>query len=225
MKNMTFDLIIFDCDGTLVDSLDGIARAAQRALDELGYHRNLSHDDIAQVVGLSLDEAMAVLMPDADPEFRTRAVQGYKRHYQTMADGRELLAPLFPGVRDTLETLEAAGIVMGVATGKSLRGLQRTFQEHDLARFFSAVMTADQAPSKPHPAMVENILRATGFSASQTLMVGDTLYDIEMGRNAGTYTAAVTYGCHSRARLAEARPDHWLETMPELLAIAGARAP
>ncbi|MBF0126514.1 MAG: HAD-IA family hydrolase [Magnetococcales bacterium] len=216
-----FGLVIFDCDGTLVDSLDGIARAARLALEELGMPRAFTHARIAQVVGLSLDEAMEALLPECDREVRQRAVLGYKRHYLDLVERKALHAPLFPGVRETLLALRGADVALAIATGKSMRGLERTLQEHDLADFFQVLMTADQAPSKPHPAMVETILRATGFSASQTLMVGDTLYDLEMGRNAGVKIAAVTYGCHPREQLARAQPDHWLDDLTELLPLMG----
>ncbi|MBF0438763.1 MAG: HAD-IA family hydrolase, partial [Magnetococcales bacterium] len=184
-------------------------------------HRDFTHTQIAQVVGLSLHEAMAKLIPEASPEFWEKAVLGYKAHYQRLADGGALTAPLFPGVRETLMALQNAGVVMAVATGKSLRGLERTLHEHQLNGFFQALMTSDQAPSKPHPAMVENILQATGFSASQALMVGDTLYDLEMGRKAGVKIAAVTFGCHTPEQLATTYPDHWLERMDDLLPLFG----
>lgn len=216
-----FELVIFDCDGTLVDSLDGIARSANQSLEELGMAAHFTHNQIAQVVGLSLDEAMEVLLPDTSLEFRDRAVLGYKSHYKRMADAGELTAPLFPGVKETLIGLQNAGVVMAVATGKSLPGLKRTLEEHDLACFFQALMTADQAPSKPHPAMIENILHSVGFSASSALMVGDTLYDLEMGRNAGVKIAAVTYGCHTREQLARLQPDYWLENLMDLLVLVG----
>lgn len=216
-----FPLVIFDCDGTLVDSLDGIARSANQALRELGMQQTFTHAQIAQVVGLSLDESMLVLLPEATPEFRAQAIKGYKSHYQRMADQGELTAPLFPGARETLTALHQGGVTLAVATGKSLKGLQRTLHEHDLAHFFSVLMTADQAPSKPHPAMVENILHAVGLPARNSLMVGDTLYDLEMGRHAGVKTAAVTYGCHSREQLAIGVPDYWLDSLTEVLPVVG----
>ncbi len=216
-----FPLIIFDCDGTLVDSLDGIARSANLALAELGIETTWTHAQIAQVVGLSLNEAMQTLIPDASETLRADAVKGYKKHYQRLADQGALVSPLFPGTRETLNALQDRGVTLAVATGKSLRGLQRTLQEHQLDHFFQFLMTADQAPSKPHPAMVETILRDSGFSTSQTLMVGDTLYDLEMGRNAKVKIAAVTFGCHTPEQLALIAPDYWLNSLPELLQLTG----
>ncbi|MBF0339524.1 MAG: HAD-IA family hydrolase [Magnetococcales bacterium] len=218
---LPFDLVIFDCDGTLVDSLDAIARSANLALVEVGHSEGLPRERIAEVVGLSLHEAMAVLMPDTPDALRDRAVAAYKHHYARLADGNAFQTPLFPGVRETLTALRARGITLAVATGKSRRGLERTLLEHDLQEFFAAFMTSDQAPSKPHPAMIEKILDATGCLSGRTLMVGDTVFDLEMGHNAGVRTAAVTFGCHGRERLAQARPEFWLERLPDLLPVVG----
>ncbi|MBF0191109.1 MAG: HAD-IA family hydrolase [Magnetococcales bacterium] len=219
--SIRYDLVIFDCDGTLVDSLDGIVRSVNLALVEVGLEEALPRERIAGVVGLSLFEAMSVLLPEYSPEWRARAVAAYKSHYQRLADGGELTTPLFPGVRATLESLRDHGITMAVATGKSLRGLERTVREQRLQGFFEVLMTSDHAPSKPHPAMIEQILAATGAAANRSLMVGDTVFDLEMGRHARVETAAVTFGCHDRRRLAEAAPDHWLDRLPELLPIVG----
>ncbi|MEO5355531.1 MAG: HAD-IA family hydrolase, partial [Magnetococcus sp. XQGC-1] len=141
------------------------------------------------------------------------------------ADAGELVTPLFPGVRTVLETLHNANVEMAIATGKSMRGLQRTLREHNLNTFFHSLQTADVARSKPDPEMIENILRETGSNPKETLMVGDTTFDIEMGHQAGVITCAVTYGCHSRERLAQARPHHWLERMADLPALLGLKIP
>ncbi|MEO5346455.1 MAG: HAD-IA family hydrolase [Magnetococcus sp. YQC-9] len=220
-----FDLVIFDCDGTLVDSLDAIVRSANLALAEVGEGLVLSHTRIASVVGLSLHEAMAVLMPEGSTEQHARAVDAYKCHYKKLADGGELPTPLFPGVRMVLDSLRQAGVTLAVATGKSLRGLERTLREQGLEGYFEVLMTADQAPSKPHPSMIEQILDATGCSRARTLMVGDTVYDLEMGRNAGVRTAAVTFGCHGREELAACQPDYWIEEMETLLNVVGVAWP
>ncbi|MBF0263192.1 MAG: HAD-IA family hydrolase [Magnetococcales bacterium] len=222
--SLRYDLVIFDCDGTLVDSLDGIVRSANLALAEAGGGPHLSMASIAAVVGLSLHEAMGVLMPEASEACRDQAVAAYKSHYQRLADGGELTTPLFPGVRATLDQLRRHGVTLAVATGKSLRGLERTLREQRLEGIFAVLMTADQAPSKPHPSMIEQILAATGHAPERCLMVGDTVYDLDMGRNAGVRTAAVTFGCHGREELAGSRPDHWLERMPDLLPVVGVAA-
>ncbi|MBF0614734.1 MAG: HAD-IA family hydrolase [Magnetococcales bacterium] len=221
MPGLAFDLVVFDCDGTLVDSLDGIVHAARLALAEMDGAPEVSREQIAAVVGLSLHQAMAVLLPEGSPALLDQAVGAYKRHYQHLADGGELTTPLFPGVRVTLEQLRDQGVTMAVATGKSLRGLERTLREQRLEGLFAVLMTSDQAPSKPHPAMIEQILAATLCAPDRTLMVGDTDYDLIMARHAGVRSAAVTYGCHDRIRLARAHPDYWLEQLPDLLPVVG----
>lgn len=219
-----YDLIIFDCDGTLVDSLAGIARSAHLALTEVGFAEGISLPAVAEVVGLSLERAVATWIPDADPQMQHQVVSAYKRHYQTLADAGQLANPLFPGVRTVLETLQQAEIVLAIATGKSIRGLQRTLRDHDLGGFFHFLKTADDARSKPDPDMIEKILQETWADPAKTLMIGDTTFDIDMGHRAGVATCAVTYGCHDRDRLARSHPHHWLDRMADLPALIGLEA-
>lgn len=214
--NTDFKLIIFDCDGTLVDSLDGIARSAQLALDAMGYERILAHSEVAQVVGLSLAQAFEKILPDAGRDEITRGVTLYKEHYKHLADSGQLSTPLYPGVRETLQTLKNSGYTLAVATGKSLRGLQRNLDELDIGAFFSCLRTSDHAPSKPNPEMLYQVLTATGFAPEKALIIGDTDYDMNMGRAAGVKTCAVTFGCHSREQLALCQPDYWLDNMSDL---------
>lgn len=216
-----YELVIFDCDGTLVDSLASIAQSANLALIEAGLTEGIPQHAVAEVVGLSLEKAIATWLPTATAEVQQQVFSAYRRHYQSLANTGQLVAPLFPGVRSTLESLKKAGITLAVATGKSTKGLQRTLQEHNLDGFFQSLQTADTARSKPDPEMIEQILAETGFSPSQTLMVGDTTFDIEMGAQAGVTTCAVTYGCHSRAKLAQAKPHHWLDQMADLPPLLG----
>lgn len=216
-----FDLVIFDCDGTLVDSRANIARIMNMALADAGLGDDHPEERIGAVVGLSLPEAMRVLLPDEDETRRQGVIACYKAHYKRLADAGELRDALFPGVRETLERLREAGILMAMATGKSMRGVERSLAEHQLQPFFAFLKSADCAPSKPHPGMVEQILAESGQSPRRTLMVGDTEFDLLMGRHAGVVTCAVTYGCHDAARLATARPDHWIHRMTELLPLVG----
>ncbi|MBF0455815.1 MAG: HAD-IA family hydrolase [Magnetococcales bacterium] len=211
-----FKLIVFDCDGTLVDSLDGIVRSAQLALAEMGHEQILRPSDVAEVVGLSLVQAFEILLPGATSRENTEAVALYRKHYKHLADAGQLSTPLYPGVRETLQRLQAAGLVMAVATGKSLKGLERNLQELDLGAYFSCLRTADHAPSKPNPEMLFQVLAETGFTPQEALMVGDTEFDLNMGRGAGVKTCAVTFGCHSRQRLALCQPDFWLDRMSDL---------
>ncbi|MEO5376352.1 MAG: HAD-IA family hydrolase [Magnetococcus sp. DMHC-6] len=219
--NQPVELIIFDCDGTLVDSLAGIAQSARLALEEMGISRHINNDEVASVVGLSLEEALAQLLPGQTRGTILKVADRYRFHYKRLADSGQMTAPMFPGVKETLEKLKNSGILLGVATGKSLKGLLRCLNEHDLTPYFAAMATADDAPSKPHPGMIEIILSETGIQPDRTLMVGDTDFDIQMGQQAGVQTCAVTYGCHSRERLAESVPDFWLDQMDHLPAQLG----
>jgi phosphoglycolate phosphatase len=219
--NTKFKLIIFDCDGTLVDSLDGIVRSAQLAMNDMGYKRILAHSDVAQVVGLSLIQAFEQILPEADPEEVERGVALYKAHYKHLADGGELTTPLYPGVRETLLQLQEAGFVLAIATGKSLQGLQRNLRDLDIGHFFTCLRTADHAPSKPHPDMLLQVLAQTGFPPQEALMVGDTNFDLDMGRAARVKTCAVTFGCHSKEQLAMSQPDYWLAKMNDLPHLLG----
>ncbi|MBF0380731.1 MAG: HAD-IA family hydrolase [Magnetococcales bacterium] len=216
-----FKLIIFDCDGTLVDSLDGIVTSAQLALDDMGYNRTLAHSEVAQVVGLSLLQAFQKILPNASPSEVERGVALYKTHYKRLADGGEFTSPLYPGVIDTLKQLHSSGLVLAIATGKSLKGLQRNLNELKFGEFFSCLKTADHAPSKPNPEMLLQILNETGFFPHDALMVGDTDFDINMGRAAGMKTCAVTFGCHGKEQLALSRPDYWLDNMADLPGLIG----
>ncbi|MBF0132629.1 MAG: HAD-IA family hydrolase [Magnetococcales bacterium] len=218
---MLFDLVIFDCDGTLMDSLDGIWRGVNRAVRSQGMHRPFSHAEVATIVGLSLPNAFAHLLPDAGEETWEALTVAYKQQFRKLASEGVPEPPLFPGVLTTLQCLHDAGLVLAVATGKSMAGLSRSLGAYDLEKYFSFYQTADSAPSKPHPGMVIQILADSGLSASRTLMVGDTDFDMIMGRNAGVFTCAVTFGCHDRERLAAATPDFWLDHMHDLPSLLG----
>lgn len=218
---LDYDLVIFDCDGTLVDSLASIAQSANLALIEAGFTDGIPQHAVAEVVGLSLEQAVTSWIPTAEAQVLQQVVAAYKKNYQKLADAGVLATPLFPGVRAVLETLQRSHVTMAIATGKSLRGLQRTLREHALEGFFHALKTADDCRSKPDPEMVERILLETWADPARTLIVGDTSFDIEMGRRAGITTCAVTYGCHDRTRLAQAQPHHWLERMADLPALIG----
>ncbi|MBF0146340.1 MAG: HAD-IA family hydrolase [Magnetococcales bacterium] len=218
---MRFDLVIFDCDGTLMDSLETIWRGVNLAMETQGLERRFDAKEVATIVGLSLERAFAQLLPESSPEVWHALTRSYKEQIRRLIQQGLPESPLFPGVRATLTRLHAAGIVLAVATGKSMAGLQRSLKAHDLDRFFTFFQTADTAPSKPHPAMVTQILADSGLSASRTVMVGDTDFDMLMGQKAGVATCAVTFGCHSRERLAITNPDFWLDHMERLPVILG----
>ncbi|MFC2968895.1 HAD-IA family hydrolase [Acidimangrovimonas pyrenivorans] len=198
-------LVVFDVDGTLVDSQKDILDAMARAFEAEGY---AVPDDAAVLasVGLSLPEAMAQLAPDLDAAARSGLVSAYRDGFLTSA--RHVEPPLYPGVRDTLAALRARPeLLLGVATGKSRRGLDHILVAHDLEGVFLSTQVADDHPSKPNPSMLLAALRETGAEACNAAMVGDTEYDIAMGRAAGFATVGVSWGYQPVDRLQAAGAD------------------
>ncbi|MBF0435151.1 MAG: HAD-IA family hydrolase [Magnetococcales bacterium] len=216
-----FDLVIFDCDGTLMDSLEGIWQTVNLAMQAQNLGKRFDRHEVAEIVGLSLETAFSHLLPRANSELCRTMALAYKEEFRKSTLTGMPEAPLFPGVETTIKQLHQAGLVLGVATGKSLAGLQRSLRAHCLEPYFTFCQTADSAPSKPHPAMITHILDQSGLSPDRTLMVGDTDFDIIMGRNAGVKTCAVTFGCHNKMRLEKAMPDYWIDQMTELPVILG----
>lgn len=188
-------LVVFDCDGTLVDSQHGIVGAMAAASQALG----LAVPEAAavrHVVGLSLDEAIRRLFPDGDPGQWDAVAHHYKSAFAGFRREAEFQEPLFPGILAVVELLDRRGFLLGIATGKSLRGLTATLDRHGLSDVFTTLQTADQGPGKPHPGMLHRAMADAGVEAAATVMVGDTTYDIEMGRNAGTAVIGVGWGYH-----------------------------
>ncbi len=202
MNAHAYELIIFDWDGTLMDSAAQIVRCFERAFADA---KVPSPGDraIRHIIGLGLTEAVAVLLPHADAATRTLVSDRYRGYFMAL-DTSEL--PLFTGVREGLQALIARGHLLAVATGKSRRGLDRVLANTGLADLFVVTRCADEAYSKPHPQMLEDILDRTGMGASQAIMVGDTTYDLIMARTAGVAGLAVSYGTHTRDQLLAEAP-------------------
>ncbi|MEL6235548.1 MAG: HAD-IA family hydrolase [Pseudomonadota bacterium] len=216
-------LIVFDFDGTLVDSQRLILAAMGRAFAECG----LAAPPDAQVlgiVGLSLPQAFKRLRPDLPGKTIAALTAGYKLAFGHLRDaakregGGAGTSPLYPGARAALARLSSWGpeTLLGIATGKGRRGLDDLMTEHDLGGFFTTLQTADLHPSKPHPAMLEACLAETGVAASRAVMVGDTAFDIEMGRAAGYRTIGVAWGYHPVADLHAAGADDVIESFDSL---------
>jgi phosphoglycolate phosphatase len=190
-------LALFDCDGTLVDSQANICAAMEECFAESG----LAAPDraaVRRIVGLSLPNAIAVLAPDQDHH---ALAEGYKRCFQRMrAEGR-VEERLYDGIPEALAALEAEGWLLGVATGKSDRGLRLVLEHHGLAHRFVTLQTADRHPSKPHPAMIEAAMAEAGADTATTVMIGDTSYDIRMAHNAGVRAIGVAWGYHEAKEL------------------------
>lgn len=200
-------LVVFDVDGTLVDSQADILGAMTLAFDAEGLPAP-SRKDVLGIVGLSLDVAMRVLAPEAETAVQTRLVQGYKDAYMTLRAeaGAAASSPLYPGAREALDALHARpNVLLGVATGKSRRGLDKLIEAHGLDRYFVTQQVADFHPSKPHPAMLEAALEETGIDAADATMLGDTSFDMDMAAAAQVLGIGASWGYHNVGRLGAAR--------------------
>lgn len=200
---MSNRLAVFDCDGTLVDSQHSICAAMTRAFEEqkLAAPERLA---ILSVVGLSLPHAMARLLPDAEPDFHDHLSECYKRAFHRMRRDKAVSEPLYPGIADLIVRLDAEGWLLGVATGKSDRGLSLCLANHGIAAHFVTLQTADRHPSKPHPSMLLAAMAEAGAVPQSTVMIGDTVFDIDMGQAAGVRSIGVGWGYHAPAELVAA---------------------
>ena len=197
---MTGRLAIFDCDGTLVDSQHNIVMAMDDAflrggLDPPGRVATL------RVVGLSLIEAMQMLLPEADDKLHRTMAENYKQAFWRLRGNGLVEEPLYGGIADAIDALEADGWRLGVATGKSDRGLAICLEHHGLTDKFITLQTADRHPSKPHPSMIEAAMAEAGTSPETTVMIGDTSFDMKMARNAGVRALGVSWGYHPAEEL------------------------
>lgn len=200
---MTLRLAIFDCDGTLVDSQHSIVasmRAAFAAMDLPPPARA----DCLSVVGLSLSQAMARLLPDHPPGFHQDISAHYKQAFHALRAGGDLREPLYKGIAGLLDALEAEGWLLAIATGKSDRGLRLLLEHHGLTRRFVSLQTADRHPSKPHPSMIEAALAEAGVDRADAVMIGDTSFDMAMARAADVRALGVGWGYHPAGALVAA---------------------
>lgn len=212
--NRQFELIVFDWDGTLMDSEAKIVRCMQAAAADTGI-ADPGSEAIRNIIGLGLNEAMLALFPGESAARRAVLIDGYRRHFLEL-DATD--TSLFPGVIHGLTQLTEQGYLLAIATGKARRGLNRVLDDTGLRHLFVSSRCADEAFSKPHPQMLEDILDETGIDAGRTLMVGDTVYDMEMARNASVAGLAVSYGVHARERLLNGGALACLDSFPEVCA-------
>ena len=211
MAKKQFDFIVFDWDGTLMDSTATIVKCIQASARDLGLP--VPDDKAASyVIGLGLGEALQMAMPGLDPKYYPRIVERYRYHY--LAKDHEL--PLFPGVREMLEDLSQEGYFLAVATGKSRVGLNRALHAANLLSMFDATRCADETFSKPHPAMLQELTRELGQDMRRTVMIGDTTHDLQMAANAGAAGVAVEYGAHDVPALQSLSPVFSAKTVAEL---------
>lgn len=206
-----FELIVFDWDGTLLDSAGVIASCLQAACRDLGFEPP-SERVARHVIGLGLQDALRTAVPQMPQADYERLGERYRHHFWRKDEDLNL----FEGVSALVERLHDAGVLLAIATGKSRRGLDRALVASGLERFFHITRCADESFSKPHPAMLREIMERLNVSTDQALMVGDTTHDLQMARNAGVAAVAVTFGAHPRALLLAEQPLACVETIPEL---------
>jgi phosphoglycolate phosphatase len=215
-------LVVFDVDGTLVDSQADILGAMHLAFAGEGMPMP-PREAVLGVVGLSLDVLMPQLAPQADTRTHARLVQGYKDAYMSARacpPDTVPSSPFYPGARDVLLALQTLPhVVLGVATGKSRRGLDKLIEAHRLEGVFTTLQAADLHPSKPHPAMLHQALAEAGVDADQAVMVGDTSFDMEMAAAAGVTGIGVSWGYHPPAQLSSAR--HVIDSFEGMLPLLG----
>lgn len=213
MSRESSSLYIFDWDGTLSDSVGRIVTCLRRAAADLGME-DLGFERFSDVIGLGLPQAINKLYPAIDQPGSDAFRDCYAAHFVA-----EDSAPsaFFPDALEVLRELRGRGHGLALATGKSRRGLDRVLERLELERFFDATRCADETASKPDPLMLTQIMQQLGIPPQRTLMVGDTEYDMEMGRRAGTTCIGVSFGAHSAQRLATHRPERIMDSLRELL--------
>src|SRR5690606_38635051 len=211
MAKKQFDLIVFDWDGTLMDSTATIVKCIQAAARDLGLEEP-SREAAAHVIGLSLQQAMHTALPDLDPKHYPHVLERYRYHYLTQDQELEL----FEGVREMLEDLAGKGYFLAVATGKSRVGLNRALSAMDLRAVFDATRCADETFSKPHPAMLQELTRELGQDLRRTVMIGDTTHDLLMAQNAGAAGIGVHYGAHPAHELQALQPVYCADSVEQL---------
>jgi len=208
---LRYSLIVFDWDGTLIDSAGAIVECIQQAARDLGLAVP-DRERASHVIGLGLHESLRHAVPELPQQRTLEFVASYRREFLAREDD---LRP-FPGVVELLDALRARGHALAVATGKSRRGLERALDARGLRPYFAASRCADESAPKPHPAMLHELLQALDTAPAQALMVGDTSHDLRMAAAAGVESVAVCYGAHAEGELRALQPRACLASVPDL---------
>jgi phosphoglycolate phosphatase len=208
-----YELIVFDWDGTLMDSAAMIVDSVQAAARDLGLEPP-SEERARHIIGLGLVDALRHALPDLPEDHYPELVDRYRHHY--LSRDHELV--LFAGAAALVEQLAAMGYRLGVATGKSRRGLDRALEHSGLGDYFHATRCADECHSKPHPQMIEELMDEFVVTPAQTLMIGDTTHDLLMAQNAGVDAVGVSYGAHPREALEVVASRYCADSIADLAA-------
>jgi phosphoglycolate phosphatase len=222
MRAPRLRLAVFDCDGTLIDSQHSIVAAMSAAFVDEGLAAPTA-EAIRRTVGLPLDAIAERLAPAASHALRLRLVAAYRARVHEIRARHDHDEPLYDGARGALDALEAAGWLLGIATGKGRRGLEAVLLRHDLRRRFVTLQSGDDAPGKPDPGMLLQAMAEAGTSRQDTVMIGDTTFDMLMARNAGVSAIAVTWGYHPASELAAAGAAALIESYDQLPGVLATR--
>ena len=208
---MATKLVIFDCDGTLVDSQHMIVDVMSRAFTEMGLAPP-TRAESRSVIGLSLGQALGRLASDLGAQDIQKLQALFQNHYRAAhCDMVDKVEPLYDGIRESILTLKDSGYLLAVATGNSSRGLARILAAHEITDHFVSLQTADYHPSKPHPSMVRTCLADSGAEPEDTLVIGDTSFDMAMARSAGCFALGALWGYHDHSTLMAAGAHHVTE--------------
>lgn len=205
-----YELLIFDWDGTLIDSEASIVQCMHAAIEDLSLEPR-TDKQIRHIIGLGLREALQTLFPGHANTTYNALTDRYRYHFLSDEPAKP-----FPGVEDLLLRLHAAGYLLAVATGKGRSGLERAFEQVGFGQVFSASRCADETRSKPHPLMLEELLDFFGMAPENAIMIGDTSYDLDMARNANMDSVGVCTGVHEKTVLLESGPVACLDAAPQL---------
>lgn len=222
MQNAPLKLVVFDCDGTLVDSQFNIIHCMEQSFTACGL---VPPEDraVRSIIGLNLDQAIHELMIEKnDPDLLGRLVDGYKNAFREHRLKHDHEEPLYRGTLDAIQALDKAGVLMAVATGKSMRGLKAVIEMHGLGKYFISLQTPDHNPGKPHPQMLEQAMKDAGTMPEFTYMVGDTSYDMMLAKNAKCHAVGVSWGYHDDETLLATGADHLIHSYNELFPIVSA---
>jgi phosphoglycolate phosphatase len=204
---MSLKLVVWDVDGTLVDSRQSIFVTAQAVYGQTGLEVP-TYDEVRQIVGLGLREAFVILSPELPDAEIDRLTQTYREVFQALRRDPTFIEPLYDGAAETLDRLRGQGWKIAMATGKSRSGVETVLRLHGWADLFDSTHCADDGPGKPHPAMLLEAMKAIGVPPERTIMVGDTAHDMRMAKAAGVYAQGVSWGFHTAEEVLEGGADH-----------------
>ena len=212
IPNYSKQLLIFDWDGTLMDSQARIVNCLRSTIRDMDKQER-SHEQLSNVIGLGFKEALLCLYPDDSDDFHDDFVERYRHYFLSEDDTPSIL---FEGVKTMLEDLYQQGYFLAIATGKGRYGLDMALKETDVEHLFHGSRCADESQSKPHPQMLEELMDYFAVEPMQTIMIGDTEYDLQMANNANVHGVGVTYGVHNEQRIRECNPVACLNSSEEL---------